>query len=169
MNVGGEGSKSVIRSVDGTVHAILAVRGTTAEVPDGGGSLGNLERVNADFTRGGIIGNKARVEAIGVESGVELPGARVSQAALSYGVVATSELEVDNITNFGLDVRGIKDKTSGTIRLLSSDVYGDFSRECSRSDSGDDGKGGSELHFDKLGEEKKSLKELRSCINESIE
>jgi len=114
------------------------------------------------LTRCGHEGNEVRVETILLGGGIELPCTRVCEAGLSYGVVATSELEVDNVTNLsGNDLRG-EDKTSRTISISTNNDRDIDSRNKSRSDrgKGSDGGGGGELHFVESRMKKEAIESL---------
>jgi hypothetical protein len=51
----------------------LAVRGATAEEPDGSIGVGNLQRVYTDLARSRIVGKETRVKPVLVGGGIQLP------------------------------------------------------------------------------------------------
>jgi len=132
--------------VDGANHSVVAVWVSGAEEPDWAGGLRNLKGVYANCAGGGVVWDEGGCEAGLVGSGVELLGAWVGERRLSYGVVATAELELDAVTNVGLDLVRAEDVGRRTI-FSSSNNNSDIDRKGGDDQRSNASEGSGELHF----------------------
>lgn len=123
----------------------MAVRLPSAEEPDWGCGLGNLKGEDTNLTAGGIIRHERRGEAVLLCDSVELLCAWVGKGALGNGMVATTELEIDHITDGGGDYLRVKDESSGTVGF-GTDSDGDISGESGNNTSENGDSSSSELH-----------------------
>lgn len=134
--------------VDRTVHAALAVRWATAEEPDWGAGVSNLQRVYTDTARSRIEGNEARVKPCLIGDGVELPCAWVRECTLGDSVVSTAELKVYNVTPLCGDLLRVEHEISRAVPAGTDDDSDVGSRDEGGSEGGDNGdrRGNGELH-----------------------
>lgn len=120
--------------------------GSGTEEPDWAGSLRDLERVDTDRARGGVERDEGGRKAWLIRGGVELLSAWIGKRRLGYGVVATTELELDEVTNGRSDLVRAESESRRTI-FTSTDDNSDVGGESGGDKRSDTGEGSGELHF----------------------